>query len=85
MLRSGPSLILVSIASWLARRLHPFLTYDDLKPVNHIYVTFHLDDHYLLANLEKLPLVQNIDRGPCGEVGYLGIFQPILVCPTPKS
>lgn len=35
MLHSGPSPILVSLVYWLAGRPHHFLTYNDLKLVNH--------------------------------------------------
>ena len=63
-LHSVPSLILVSTVFWLARRPDPFLTYDDLKAANHTYITFHLDDRCLLANLWKLQLAQDIPVAP---------------------
>lgn len=63
-LHSVPSPTLVSTVSWLARRPGPFLTYDDLNAVNHPYITFHLDDRCLLANLWKLQLAQDIPVAP---------------------
>jgi len=79
---------LVSIVYWLSRRPHPFLTHDDLKPVNHTYMTFHLDDHCLLAiclQPEGTAVSAGHHSGPCGEVGCLGIHRPLLASLTSKS